>query len=179
MTHKHKILQLRKQGKSYNEIAKITGANKSTIAYHCGKGQKQKARDRNRINKRKHPYIMKFYRFIAIECPRKLKTYHYQRWQKEVNFHWKDIIELYSESPNCYLCGTSINIHETDTYAFDHKIPRSRGGSRTLDNLGIACKVCNVSKNNLTTSEFLEHCRKIIKINEDMENRTQDIHPAC
>lgn len=40
---KEDILQLRAEGKSYNEIRKITGASKGTISYHCGEGQKEKA----------------------------------------------------------------------------------------------------------------------------------------
>ena len=37
---KEQILKLREEGKTYNEIQKITGASKGTISYHCGEGQK-------------------------------------------------------------------------------------------------------------------------------------------
>ena len=34
---KQKILELREQGKSYNEISKILGCSKGTVSYHCSK----------------------------------------------------------------------------------------------------------------------------------------------
>ncbi len=34
---KDKIIKLRKEGKTYNEIKKILGCSKSTISYHCSK----------------------------------------------------------------------------------------------------------------------------------------------
>jgi hypothetical protein len=45
---KDEILALRGQGKSYNEIVAILGCAKSTIAYHCGEGQKEKNQARVR-----------------------------------------------------------------------------------------------------------------------------------
>jgi len=51
-----KIKALAKKGLSYRQIEKELGCSKSTIAYHLGKGQKEKAkarRDKQRIaNKR-------------------------------------------------------------------------------------------------------------------------------
>ncbi len=46
MKHKENILRLRAEGKSYREIQKELGCSKSTIAYHCGEGQKAKTRYR-------------------------------------------------------------------------------------------------------------------------------------
>lgn len=51
MEHKEQILKLRSEGKTYNEIQKILGCSKGTIAYHVGHGQKQKALKRNNIGK--------------------------------------------------------------------------------------------------------------------------------
>ncbi len=36
----------------------------------------------------------------------------------------------------------------------EHIIPRSRGGTKRVSNLTVACKACNRSKNNLTAAEF-------------------------
>lgn len=41
------ILKLKKQGLSYNAIAKKIGCSKSTVSYHCGVGQKRKTQIRN------------------------------------------------------------------------------------------------------------------------------------
>ena len=54
---KEEILKLRADGKSYNEIKSILNCSKGTIAYHCGKGQKDKYK-KNR-DKRKNCYKMK------------------------------------------------------------------------------------------------------------------------
>ena len=43
---KDQILKLRAEGKTYNEIVKILGCSKGTVAYHCGSGQKEKTRKR-------------------------------------------------------------------------------------------------------------------------------------
>lgn len=51
---KEEILKLRKQGKTYNEIIKITGAAKSTVSYHCGPSQKEKSTNRTRALKNKN-----------------------------------------------------------------------------------------------------------------------------
>jgi predicted transcriptional regulator len=40
---KEKILKLREEGKSYDEIVKEVGCSKSTVSYYCGKGVKEKA----------------------------------------------------------------------------------------------------------------------------------------
>ena len=36
----------------------------------------------------------------------------------------------------------------------EHNIPRSRGGTKRVSNLTVACEACNQSKNNLTAAEF-------------------------
>jgi DNA-binding CsgD family transcriptional regulator len=45
--HKHKIIQLRKEGKTYNQIQKEIGCSKGTISYHLGHNQKQKNKERS------------------------------------------------------------------------------------------------------------------------------------
>lgn len=47
------ILLLRSEGKSYNEIHRVTGASKGTISYHCGAGQKEHARNRTKDKRSK------------------------------------------------------------------------------------------------------------------------------
>lgn len=46
---KSEILKLREAGKSYKEICDALGCSKGTVSYHCGRGQKQKTRDRANI----------------------------------------------------------------------------------------------------------------------------------
>src|SRR5574343_70591 len=67
MKRKEKILELRSQGKTYNEIAKILNCSKSIISYHCGEGQKEKNLLRSRKSKRKHPFVNKTHTFIEVQ----------------------------------------------------------------------------------------------------------------
>jgi hypothetical protein len=53
MTVKEQILKLRKEGKTYDEIAREVECSKGTISYHCGKGQKEKSRLRQLKEKHK------------------------------------------------------------------------------------------------------------------------------
>jgi len=48
------IIRLREEGKTYNEIKKILGCSKGTIAYHIGDNQKEKTGVRRRGNREKN-----------------------------------------------------------------------------------------------------------------------------
>ena len=50
----------------------------------------------------------------------------------------------------CVYCGD-----ERGPFDLDHKIPYSRGGEHTIENLTVACRTCNRSKGALTTEEWL------------------------
>lgn len=52
MNLKNKILELREQGKTYDEIKNVLGCSKSTIAYHLSEGQKQKTLNRTHKSRR-------------------------------------------------------------------------------------------------------------------------------
>lgn len=49
----------------------------------------------------------------------------------------------------CVYCGSE------DDLTIDHKTPEARGGSNEIDNLHVACRVCNASKRDLTHEEFI------------------------
>lgn len=57
------------------------------------------------------------------------------------------LLEKYER--RCIYCGA-----EGVPLEIEHLIPRSRGGSNRISNLGIACHICNQKKNNLTAEEF-------------------------
>lgn len=67
----------------------------------------------------------------------------------------------------CYYCkcplvrSVSGDQRVTDSYAhIEHKIPLSRGGTHTFDNVVLACRKCNLSKGAKTDWEFIEWVRK-------------------
>jgi 5-methylcytosine-specific restriction endonuclease McrA len=59
---------------------------------------------------------------------------------------WLALVEQYGG--RCAYCG------EHGPLQADHRIPLSRGGSNTIDNILPACRVCNTRKHKLTEAEF-------------------------
>ena len=183
MKHRDEILRLRAEGKSYNEIHRITGASTGTISFHCGKGQKEKYYKRCLLaNSKKHPYKRKIERFIIkhMKIPKikkqtytnklllksKIDKFHYNRKIKEyekISFTFEDIINKFGDNPKCYLTGKPININKPRAYHFDHIVPVSKGGANTLDNLGICTKEANMSKTDHTLEEFIDLCKDVLK----------------
>lgn len=182
---KEKILELRKEGKTYNQIVEILGCSKSTVSYHCGLGQKEKSRKRTDILRDSNPIIQKLERFKVREKKELKKEVKEEREQRcfvdivrkyqkrngrtidkniQTSFNWVDIINIYGYDTFCYLSGEPINLLKRN-YNFDHKIPVSRGGDNSLDNLGISHEVVNRMKTDLTPEELMEWCKKILEFN--------------
>lgn len=60
MALKDKILDLYSQGKSYKQIVESLGCSKSSVSYHCGKGQKEKTKNRTAQSRHRNiAYIRK------------------------------------------------------------------------------------------------------------------------
>lgn len=52
----------------------------------------------------------------------------------------------------CAYCSNML----TSGYHLEHKIPLSRGGTHTPDNVCLSCKTCNFKKHTMTAEEFME-----------------------
>lgn len=178
------ILDLKSQGLTYNEISAKLGCSKGLISYYLNPGGKTKSLDRQRKNRSKnHPYTKKLEHFLhkkakpknnkvkntiryiyrhlleSFFMDRKTKTY------QKPTFTVEDIIAKLGENPVCYLTGEELDINNPRSFAFDHIIPASRGGTNTLDNLGICNKTANRSKTDLTPDEYLNLCKKVLEHN--------------
>ena len=181
MTKKERILELRQQNKSYNEIVDILGCSKSIVCYYCDVSQKNKYLNRQRINRsKKHPFQSKYNCFIYTkkrqnnlkkQISNKLERILYKRLHNfngrktMPNFTVQDVIEKYNQNPKCYLTGQEIDINDTNSYEFDHIIPKSRGGQNTLDNLGICSRQANQAKRDMTPDEFINLCKIVAQHN--------------
>jgi 5-methylcytosine-specific restriction endonuclease McrA len=169
---KEQILELRKQGLTYNQICNKVGCSKATVSYHCGEGQKEKNRKRTQ-NRRKSTVIsQKVERFQYKKIKNKTEDFQRLRIRKngqsrlgkrKMIFSWKDVIEKFGWKTVCYLTGRLIDLREPLTYEFDHIIPYAKGGENTLDNLGIVCRESNRAKNSLSVEEFLTLCKNVLE----------------
>jgi hypothetical protein len=164
---KEKIIKLRNEGKTYNEIQKILGCSKSTISYHCGEGQKEKLRCRTKKLRSDNAVLQKVDAFKNGNkklVANKSNDFQFNKVEKKyvLTFGWKDVVEKFGWQNECYLTGDFIDLSVPDSYALDHVIPRSKGGSNTLDNMGLTTKIANQVKSDLLLHELLELCIKIL-----------------
>lgn len=175
------IVELRKQGKSYSQIASELGCVKSSVAYYCNKTTKQKINDR--VNRYKKECSGWFYfgkqvtdfkqRIKGIGKPEKCKDWNKKlrtavsnfkssnmKQNELLEYSYKDALNhLGGMKTKCYLTGDNIDI-EKDNFNLDHILPLDKGGSNELSNMGITTPSANASKTNLTVEEYLELCKK-------------------
>lgn len=159
------ILELRAQGKTYNEIKSILGCSKSTISYYCGEGQKEKTKNRGIKNRAKKSNIInkKLQRFTRD------KVKNFKKGTRggltNSDFSYTDAFTFISKVSICYLSGRPINLEDSRSYHLDHKIPHAKGGKNTLNNLGVACRDANMAKNDMLLDDFIQLCIDVCKHN--------------
>lgn len=182
-----KIKKLRKEGKTYSEIQTELGCSKGTISFHLGEGQKEKNINRQKKYRKENINIILGFKINNFKQKYKRETEKINKTKKQVleiiriktakykfrnkdlkmnneteDFTVEQVINLIGENPKCYLTGKTIDLTDPKSYHFDHKIPSSRGGKNTLDNLGICTKEANLSKSNLSIDEYIQVCKDVL-----------------
>lgn len=177
---KNKIVMLRSQGLKYDEIAKTLGCAKSTVAYHVNDAQRgksnarqAKARSANALlrkteNYQKDTIVPEKTDVVSTSTKRsanKVTKFHYLASGEYTSqkFNYRDVEEKLGDSPICYLTGEAVDLSSPATFEFDHILPRSKGGSNDLENLGLTTREANRAKNDMELEDFLELCEKILK----------------
>ncbi len=192
-TLKDDILKLRKVGKTYDQIIKELNCSKSTVSYHCTEKTKILTKVRNEKRKKLKPGefygIKRLYSFKTekssgfIKPNRTIKNincsldkfkkkdnnvkgkHKYRKIALKENFTFKDVFALHKKNQICYLTGRKLNLKDPNTFSFDHITPSSKGGSNTIENLGICRPEANAAKSNLTVDEFIGLCKDVLKSN--------------
>jgi 5-methylcytosine-specific restriction endonuclease McrA len=145
MVDNEKILRLKFQGYSTKEIAGIVKLSPITVnAKLSGR------RDR-----------------LEGIITEKLNKYH----KGHKSNHISNIVPLdkdaarvkINKTSNCYLTGRPLNLTDKTSWSLDHKNPRSRGGTNSIQNMGVACQIANRSKQDMTVKEYLELCQDVLQ----------------
>lgn len=170
---KEKIISLRNEGKTYDEIKNILNCSKSTISYHCGEGQKEKSKIRQRGNRKKTTGIIKGK--IDAYVRSKVRSFKNRNGlygkSKIINritssiFSYSTAYDKIFNAKNCYLSGRKINLENSKSFHLDHITPLAKGGKNTLKNMGIARREANQAKGDLTIEEFIELCIDVCEYN--------------
>jgi CRISPR/Cas system Type II protein with McrA/HNH and RuvC-like nuclease domain len=169
-----KISELRAKGYTYKEITKELGCDKSTVCYHVGLGQKAKAASRIKIRRANNPLIRKIERYKARKgLYNKILGFNTRdntaKRKKNLtlcsteNFSIKELSDKVGDSPVCYLTGHKIDLQEPNSYSFDHIVPVSKGGTNSLDNLGLTTKQANQAKSDMSLPEFINLCKTVLR----------------
>ena len=180
MSLKQKILELGKQGYSYNKIVEKLDCAKSTVSYHLGEGQKNKTKQRQIKNRKENPLNTKRARFLEnVKCSGrvgsketnvrkiiKIKREHFSRTEKNGGnnymFSIDELIEHIGDNPKCYLTGKEIDLSKSSSYSLDHIVPRSKGGDNSLENCGLACREANEAKSDQNLEDFIDMCQAVV-----------------
>lgn len=72
----------------------------------------------------------------------------------------------------CYYCGRD-KLYK-DLCTIDHLVPSCRGGKDTIENLVVACKVCNRRKNQKSVQEYIEYRLNQIELELTMLKKLKD-----
>jgi 5-methylcytosine-specific restriction endonuclease McrA len=174
------IKKLITEGKTYKEISNELGVSISVVYYHSSEKQKKTWDDRQKIKRHSKncPFTMKLRCFLRKKNDNKAKAilrrklmskllgFIYPKKKGKVTPEmYTMLVKLVSQlevNPTCYLTGDKIDIYDTRSYEFDHIIPKSRGGSNDLSNLGVCTAEANRAKADKTPEEFLALCKKVI-----------------
>ena len=137
---------------------------KSAKKKHCSDSCRDRDRYRSNLDarERKKASSRQWFRANHDRMRAKQREYYYDHYEyfaarnflKRDRFLSPELVKsiLERDDYTCQYCG-----HRGGKLTIDHKIPVSRDGSDTQDNLCVACHRCNCRKGAKTVEEFLEY----------------------
>lgn len=180
-----KIIELRKLGYSYNKIQFELKCSKGAIAYYINPNEKNNCKKRTIKNRATILLSKKVFDFtnktlkeqkILIKKERtlnqrlsikimKFNCINHKGAKMKSKFTVEELKERIKNVKCCELSGRPLDITNTTSWHLDHKIPVSRGGDNSLDNVAILAKEVNFAKHNMTNDELIQLCKDILIFN--------------
>jgi hypothetical protein len=80
-----------------------------------------------------------------------------------IEYTIEDVIAKFGLTPKCYLSGIEFNLLEPNGYHLDHIFPKSRGGTNSLENMGILWGDLNLFKLDMSISYLLYRMRVVLE----------------
>jgi 5-methylcytosine-specific restriction endonuclease McrA len=113
-----------------------------------------KLRDKEKHAERIRNYMIQWWK----EHPEKRRIYeHNRKARKRENGGTLTFGELNEQfelqEGLCFYCGRLLDDNSTH---IDHRVPISRGGSNSIENIALSCPSCNLKKHTKTDIEFLQ-----------------------
>jgi 5-methylcytosine-specific restriction endonuclease McrA len=157
------ILQIKAENPiwGYAKIAQAAKCSKNGVRFHLSAAAREKVKQRVASYRKRHRLEERLRNFTERKKNFDKSTKGRRR-KLPSEFTVKQLRAKLEKDPFCYLTGDPIDLTGSN-YTFDHKIPVARGGKNTLVNLGLATKEANQAKADLTLTEFIELCLKVVK----------------
>ena len=142
------MIELRSLGKTYIEIASTLSCSEWTVKHQLIPNRKKNQQ--------------RYFRKKGTDDPLFLKRKRFLIKGTVIPFSLGELKSKIGKEPRCYLTGEPIDLMKPETYSLDHIIPISRGGKSSLDNIGLCKSDVNQAKYDMTPTEFISLCKRVI-----------------
>jgi 5-methylcytosine-specific restriction endonuclease McrA len=144
----------------------------ANIEYILEQGRKYREANREILSKKQREYSKtekgRIVEKVSQQNRRYLKRYNTNPGDKLTAKQIKYLTEIYT---HCVYCDTELT---PDNTHIDHVHPLSKGGSHSIDNVVLACKDCNLRKNDKPLDQWLSGTGYSISIKHIVFNKLEE-----
>jgi hypothetical protein len=83
--------------------------------------------------------------------------------QYHISYNMDDVLKKFGKNPVCYITGLKIDLTDKKAYSLDHIVPKHKGGTNELSNMGLCNAIVNMMKSYYTLDEFKFWCEVVTK----------------
>lgn len=100
---------------------------------------------------------LKDYKIVDMETMQQVGDIHKI---KRKQFSVTERVKIYNKGKGrCAICGKFVPY---DSFTVDHIIPLAKGGTNAMDNLQVACSVCNLIKQDILPEDLMSKLTEIV-----------------